>query len=48
MGRVQHRHRALIDWDRNLPRARGREHLPERVWQGRAALLSPRANGILR
>lgn len=43
--RWQH-HRALVEWNRNLPRPPGCGHLPDRVWQRRSALLTLRASGV--
>lgn len=42
------RHRALMEWNRNLPRPPGCAHLPDRVWRQRSALLSLRAYGTVR
>ena len=39
------RQRALIEWNRDLPRPPGCRHVPDRVWQRRSALLSLRATG---
>jgi hypothetical protein len=42
------RQRALLEWNRSLPRPPACAHLPDRIWRRRSALLSLHGEGTPR